>query len=47
MVAPKDTASKLTNGVDGMHEDVEGEVDMEIEVGNRNTPLTRASWNPG
>lgn len=41
MVAPKDTAAKLTNGIEGMDEDVEGEVDMEIEVRGRDTIAER------
>lgn len=32
MMAPKDTAAAPGNGVGGMDEHVDGEIDMEIEV---------------
>lgn len=32
MVAPKDAATTPNDGMNGMNEDVEGEVDMEVEV---------------
>lgn len=32
MVAPKDAATAPNDGMNGMDEDVEGEVDMDVEV---------------